>query len=82
MCIRDRGIDLLQQVGDDIQLISDLSAAQNSGEGTDGVVEDVYKRQLLNPLRPLRVQLPQKGELMRGNRQILFPREVIPHGKQ
>ena len=37
----DQGIDLLEQVGDDIQLVRDLGAAQNGGEGTLGIVHGV-----------------------------------------
>ena len=36
-----RGIDLLEQVGDNVQLVRDLGAAQNGGEGTLGIVHGV-----------------------------------------
>ena len=37
----DQRVDLLQQVGDDVQLVRNLGAAQNSGEGTLGIVHGV-----------------------------------------
>ena len=37
----DQRVDLLQQVGDDVQLVCNLGAAQNSGEGTLGIVHGV-----------------------------------------
>ena len=37
----DQGVHLLQQVGDDVQLVGDLGAAQDGGEGTDRIVDGV-----------------------------------------
>src|SRR5699024_11007141 len=37
----DQSVHLLQQVGDDVQLVGDLGAAQDGGEGPDRIVDGV-----------------------------------------